>query len=125
MSEILAVSKPNFKYQYTRPSLDWFEYVDVDIAPDDYYYFKLQRRFGPSWWIIGMNPVDEPEYHWEEKQIGQIGNSDLRNFIEWAKTEHGSKITEINMLCGSFDIFKEIAPYTRTKEGEEAKYEYN
>ena len=40
--------KAPFKFSYTQPSLDWFETINVEIKPDDYYYFKLQRRYGPA-----------------------------------------------------------------------------
>jgi len=100
-------TKKSFKYTYTRPSLDWFEYVDVEIKPDDYYYFKLNRRFGPSWWLIGTNPVDEPTYHWKETEIGKINEEDLVRFIKWAETDIGNKITSIDMICGSFNVFEE------------------
>lgn len=101
--------KEPFVYQYTRPSLDWFEYVNVEIKPDDYYYFRLERRFGPSWWLIGMNPKEEPRYHWEDTQIGEISHYDLKRFMKWAKTDKGSKLIAIKTICGSFDIFEEIA----------------
>jgi hypothetical protein len=114
-------TKEPFQYQYTRPCLDWFEYVDVKIRPKDYYYFKLERRFGPSWWIIGMNTVEEPNYHWEEKQIGEIDERDLQRFIEWAKDDVGSKIIEIHMICSSFDIFEEVGKIIKQRPNEAAK----
>lgn len=51
--------KAPFKFSYTQPSLDWFETINVEIKPDDYYYFKLQRRYGPDRWLIGQNPPPE------------------------------------------------------------------
>lgn len=111
----LPTEKEPFKYTYTRPSLDWYENVDVEIKWDDHYYFKLSRRFGPSWWLIGTSPVEEPRYHWEETSIGEISITDLRRFIEWAKDEHGgSRITGVNAICGSFDILKEITELLKT-----------
>jgi hypothetical protein len=56
-----------------------------------------------------MNPVEEPNYHWEEKQIGEIGLTDLSRFIEWAKSDYGNNIIEIKAISGAFDIFKEVA----------------
>jgi hypothetical protein len=116
-SKVKKPVKESFKYQYTRPCLDWFEYVPIEIKPDDYYYFKLERRFGPSWWIIGTNPVDEPKRHWEEKVIGEIDKRTLLNFIKWCETEYGSKITEIHAISGSFNIIKEIESLLKTAEG--------
>lgn len=100
--------KEPFKFSYTMPSLDWFETIPVEIKPEDYYYFKIQRRYGPTWWIIGSNPVDAPEYHWEDKEVGKIDGQDLIRFIEWAKTDIGSRITEISAISGSIDIIEEI-----------------
>lgn len=55
--------KAPFKFSYTQPSLDWFETINVEIKPDDYYYFKLQRRYGPDWWLIGQNPPPQKILH--------------------------------------------------------------
>lgn len=102
-------SKDSFKYQYNRPCSDWFETVDVEIKLNDYYYFKIERRFGPSWWIVGMNPVEKPEYHWEEKSLGEINERDLLRFIKWAESDnYRSKIIEIKAICGDFNILEEI-----------------
>lgn len=104
--------KEPFVFTYTKPLLDWYETIKVEIKPEDYYYFHLERRFGPTWWLVGCNPVDKPNYHWEYKDLGEIGseisNYDVKRFIEWAKCDNGSRITRINVISGSFDIFKEI-----------------
>ena len=97
-----------FKFEYTKPALDWFDIIEVEIKPDEYCYYRIERRFGPSWWLIGMNPVNEPEYHWKEKQIGSISEKDLARFIKWAETDIGSNIIEIKAISGSFNILKEI-----------------
>ena len=90
--------------------MDWYESVDVEIKYGDYYYYKIERRFGPSWWLVGRNPVDEPRYHWEETSIGEIGIIDLKRFIEWSKDgKKGSKITEVRAICSDFNILVEIA----------------
>lgn len=102
------MNKEPFSFEYIRPCLDWYETIPVVINPDDYYYFRIERRFGPSWWLIGSNPKNEPNYHWDETQIGEISGAGLRQFIEWAKTENGSKVTEIKAICGTFNIIEEI-----------------
>lgn len=108
----LPKDKEPFVFEYTMPLLDWYETIKVTIKPEDYYYFHLERRFGRTWYLVGCNPVDEPSYHWEYKELGQIGselsNYDVKRFIEWAKSDNGSRITRINVISGSFDIFKEI-----------------
>ena len=45
-----AKKKEPFKFEYMMPSLDWFDIIKVEIKPDDYCYFKLERRYGPTWW---------------------------------------------------------------------------
>lgn len=97
-----------FIFQSVEPCLDWFSYKKHEIKEEDYTYFKLNRRYGPSWWLYGMKTVDEPTYHWEETEIGEISNADLSRFIEWAKTEHGSRIVKVDMISSSFDVFAEI-----------------
>jgi len=100
--------KEPFKFEYAVPALDWYAIKRVEIKPDDFKYFKVQRRYGPSWWLIGMNTKEEPNYHWEDTEIKEIKTYDLKKFIEWAKTEHGSKIVKIDAISGSFDIIEEI-----------------
>lgn len=104
-------AKDSFKFVYTQPSLDWFENINVEIKPDDYYYFKLQLRYGPDWWLIGQNPPPEnsTRYEWSETDIERISPHDIARFIEWAKYDSGgSKIVEISAISGSFDILREI-----------------
>lgn len=103
-------NKKSFDFSYTRPSLDWYETIKVTIAPDDYYYFRLEKRFGPYWWLIGTNNYDTPDYHWKTTTIGELNPDNLKRFIDWVKDldEAGCPLTEINMISGSFDIFKEI-----------------
>ncbi len=103
--------KAPFKFSYTQPSLDWFKTINVEIKPDDYYYFKLQRRYGPDWWLIGQNPPpkNSTNYEWSEKDIGRISHRDIARFIDWAKFDDGgSKLVEISAISGSFDLLREI-----------------
>ena len=103
--------KAPFKFSYTQPSLDWFETINVEIKPDDYYYFTLRRRYGPDWWLIGQNPPpkNSTNYEWSETSIGRISICDIARFIAWARIEGGgSKIVEISAISGSFDLLQEI-----------------
>lgn len=104
----IPVAKEPFEFEYTVPCLDWYKIKKVVLQSSDYYYFRLERRYGPTWWLIGMNTVDEPAYHWEETQIGEIYERDLKRFIEWAKQDYGSKLINIKAISGSFDILEEI-----------------
>lgn len=102
--------KEPFKFTYTYPSLDWYGCKDIVINDEDYYYFKIERRFGSSWWLIGSNPPkDKNKFEWTETQLGEIETYDLKRFIKWAKNEDGSsRITEVNAISGSFNIIDEI-----------------
>ena len=112
--------KEPFKFSYNVPSLDWYETKNVTINPEDYYYFTLERRFGPSWWLVGKNLKEKPNYHWETEQIGELERpSDLIKFIKWAETEKGSKITEVRAISGDFNIIKEILKLGKSLEEKE------
>lgn len=109
----MDIEKEKFEFSYSVPSLDWFEIKKVTIKPDDYCYFRLERRFGPSWWLIGSNPPkDKQKIEWEDTQIGELEKpADVIRFIEWAKQEKGSKLIEVKAICGSFDIIEEILKF--------------
>ena len=106
--ELIKTPKENFKFIWLKPCLDWFEQKTIELEEETYTYYKIQRRFGPSWWITGINFVEKPKYHREETQIGEISACDLKKFIDWCKTEGGSKIIEISAISGNFDIIEEI-----------------
>ena len=105
----MKTPKEPFVFSSIVPCLDWYEEKKHTVNDGDFIYFKLDRRFGPSWWLYGMKTVEEPNYHWEETEIGEISSGDLIKFIEWSKSEYGNRIINIHMICGDFDIFKEVA----------------
>ena len=103
--------KAPFKFSYTQPSLDWFETINVEINPDDYYCFELHRRYGPDWWLIGKNPPpkNSTRHEWSETALGRLSYRDIAKFVEWARTDGGgSKIVGISAISGSFDLVHEI-----------------
>lgn len=104
----MKTKKEKFIFIWTRPCLDWFEQKTIELEEGSYVYYKIQRRFGPSWWIIGINFVGEHKYHREETQIGEINTCDLKRFMYWCKIDGGSKIIEISAIGGNFDIIEEI-----------------
>lgn len=106
--------KESFRFTYTVPSLDWYATIAVKIDPDEYTYFRLERRFGPSWWLIAMKYTDDDSgNYWTEKQVGELRGSDLYRFIEWAKSPWGSKIIEVKAISGEFNIIDDIADIAR------------
>lgn len=103
--------KAPFKFSYTQPSLDWFETINVEINPDDYYYFELHRRYSPDWWLIGKNPPpkNSTRHEWSETALGRLSCRDIAKFVEWARIDGGgSKIVGISAISGSFDLLHEI-----------------
>ena len=100
-------NKPPFRFEYTVPWLDWYAIEKREIKYDDYYYFKLERRFGLTWWLIGIKHYENP-YSWEYEEIGQLNCSYLKNFIDWAKTDYGSRITEIVAISGGINLIEDI-----------------
>lgn len=113
--------KKSFEFTSIVPCLDWYDEVHHTIKENDYTYFKLDRRYGPSWWLYGMKIVEKPHYHWEETEIGEIRDGDLHRFIEWAKTEYGNRIIDIHMLSGAFDIFNVVGELSNCQLLEENK----
>ena len=94
--------REDFKYTYTRPSLDWFETVNVEIKIGQYEYFILQRRFGNTWWIMGFKNS-------KEVQIGSIDGTNIFKFIDWCKNNAGgSRILHFSAISTSFNILEEI-----------------
>lgn len=103
--------KEPFKFEYTMPTYDWYDIIKVEIKPEDYTYFKLSRRYGPTWWLVGTKPpaAGSEDYHWTETTIGRMSDSDIVRFVEWAKDEYGkSRLIGISAISGSFDILRDI-----------------
>ena len=105
--------KSDFYFEYTVPSLDWYETERVTIKPKEYSYFAIQRRYGGTWWLKGIKFENNP-YRKEEKELGQLTPYYLVRFIKWCENDDyikgrtGSDLIGINMLCGEFNIIDEI-----------------
>ena len=102
--------KEAFKFDEFKPCLDWYTTEHHIINWGDYNYFKLDRRFGPSWWLYGMKLIENP-YHWEEKEIGEIYEGDLRRFIEAGDFDVGEVPGNIEYR----NLTKEYIEYTVNK----------
>ena len=100
--------KEPFNFEYTMPSLDWYEIVKRTVSKDEYDWFELQLRYGPAWWLIG-HKVDS-EWNDHKKEIGPLSKRDAVRFIEWAKREaRGSNLCEISAISSSLDLLEEIS----------------
>ena len=104
--------KKPFKFTYTKPSLDWYEDVDVSIAYDEYQYLILERRYGDSWWVIGEKYIEEKE-KWAYEQIGEIRERGIPRLVEWAEftNRFGHQISilrEIRAIDGCLNPIREF-----------------
>lgn len=100
-----GLKKVSFTFEYTMPSLDWYEIIKVEINPEDFYYFRLELRYDNDWWIIGMKPPDSnlSVDKWSEKCIGRLSSRDAARFVLWA----GRKLICIKAISGALDLLKE------------------
>lgn len=97
-----------FEFEYTIPTYDWYDIKKVKIAIKDYTYFRLERRFGKTWWLVGKNYNDN-NFEWTEKTIGELQRiKDVIRFIKWAKRGRNNKLIEIKAISGSLDIIEAI-----------------
>ena len=109
--------KAPFKFSYTQPSLDWFETINVEINPDDYYYFELQRRYGPNWWLIGKNPPIEnsTRREWSETALGRISCRDIASLLSGQElTVVEAKLLESRQLAALSTFFTKLKRFCLT-----------
>lgn len=97
--------KEPFMFEYTMPSLDWYEIIKVEIDREEFCYFGLELRFGNDWWLIGMNPPDPNSAFdkWSEKFLGRLTRRDAARFAVWA----GRKLIRIGAISGALDLMNE------------------
>ena len=117
-------SKPPFTFEYLKPYLDWYKTEHVSITYGDYMYLKLQRRYGPSWWLIGSN-YNEKLDKWEETSIGEIYDCDIPRLVEWAsyETEYHSKHSILTSVSGFDTCLNAIDEFIKLMSKWEAKNE--
>lgn len=106
-----------FKFEYTMPSLDWYETIEKTVVPDNYSYFELQLRYGLNWWLVG-HKVDS-EWNDNKKDIGRLSKRDVVRFINWAKREgYGGNLSEISAISSSLDLVSEIKKLVEAMKNE-------
>lgn len=110
-TEASKVKKP-FEFTYTKPSLDWYEVVEVSIAYDKYDYLALERRYGGSWWVIGKKYIED-KGKWVSEQIGEIRERDIPKLVEWAEYtdrfgHQVSILNEIRAIDGCLNPIREF-----------------
>lgn len=110
-TEASKVKEP-FKFTYTRPSLDWYEDVNVSIAYDEYNYLALESRYGGSWWVIGKKYIENKD-KWVSEQIGEIRKPDIPRLVEWAEYTNRfghqvSILNEVRTIDGCLNPIREF-----------------
>lgn len=102
-----------FRFEYTRPSYDWYTLHVVEIKPDDFYYFELELRYGNTWWLIGKNPPDfaSNDFTWDKRCLGRLTRHDAARFVVWARDaafDIRNKLVGISAISGNLDVVEEI-----------------
>lgn len=65
--------------------IDWPTTKDVEINDNEYIGYVIERRFGPSWWISGVNPIEEQKRKGRLTEFGEVNERNLIQFIKWAE----------------------------------------
>lgn len=108
-----------FLYSYIDASSGHCNNIFGLIRPDEYTCFRLERRFGLTWWLVGLKLTDDDKgQYWTEEQICELRGQNLYKFIEWAKSPWGSKITEVKALSTEFNIIDDICDLVRRMQSE-------
>lgn len=101
------MSKEPFVFEYTTPSLDWYTTIHKEIKWEDYLYFKIQYRFGPSCWLMGYKEKDG-RIEREEVEIGRLSKGVLKKFIEWCRYNNsghtGSKLIGVSVISTGMNL---------------------
>lgn len=116
------MSKEPFVFEYTMPSLDWYVTIHKEIEWEDYLYFKIQYRFGPSYWLMGYKEKDG-RIEREEVEIGRLDRGFLGKFVKWCEFNDGyrtcSKLIGISVISTGMnvlDVFGEIQKAAKRAE---------
>lgn len=107
-------NKEPFRFSYTAPSLDWYNIEDVEIKWEEYLYFKIQYRFGDTYWLMGYKEKDG-RIEREEVEIGRLSKELLGKFVNWCEFDDGyricSKLIGVSVISTGMnilDVFGEI-----------------
>lgn len=87
--------------------IDWPVNKYVEINDDNFIGYEIQYRFGPSWWISGINPIEQQKSKGRLTEFGQVNVQELLKFIFWAK----NKIVSFDCITSKMnfvDVLKEI-----------------
>lgn len=115
-------NKKPFRFYYTVPSLDWYGVEKVEIEWEEYLYFKIQYRFGQTYWLMGYKEKDGRMKR-EEVEIGRLSRGFLGEFVKWCEFNDGyrtcSKLIGISVISTGMnilDVFGEIQKAAKSAE---------
>ena len=109
--------KEPFVFEYTMPTLDWYTTIRKEVKWDEYLYFKIEYRFGSSYWLIGYKDIDG-RFARKEEEIGELREKYLGKFIQWCKYPHGNKLIGISVISTGMNILDMMKKMIEA-EGEE------
>ena len=113
-------AKGPFEFAYYRPSYDWFEEIKASFTYSQYNSLRLELRYGPSWWLIGIK-YNEDKDAWEDVQLGEIRERDIPRLVEWAEYENEFKhkvsiLTQIRCIDGELNVLGKLMNILRKDE---------
>ena len=114
-------NKEPFRFYYTVPSLDWYSTEEVEIKWEEYLYFKIQYRFGKTYWLLGYREKGG-RIEREEVEIGELSKRFLGKFVKWCEFNDGyrtcSKLIGISVISTGMNIFSVIGEIQKATDKE-------
>lgn len=94
--------KENFTLVCNDWCIDWPTTNDVVINDNDYLGYEIQKRFGPTWWVIGIKK--NVKYDLRQEQFGEVSKSELLRFMRWA----GTRIVSFNCIASNMGLITDL-----------------
>ena len=108
--------KPDFIIEVKHETATGIKNSRCVIKDYKYNCFDLELHENGDWEIIGLF-LDEKSLNWDCERLGILTDNSIKNFIEWAKTENGSKIVEFSAVSKNINLFEGIKKlFTTTKQ---------
>ena len=120
----LDIKREPFKFDYTYPTLDWYEEVKVELKWKQYDFYELQWRYGGACWIVASKYNEEPR-EWEHKDIGELrGKYEIYDFIKWCELPKGGSIlTKMTVIDGEINLFRKLYKVIKDREMRKVEHE--
>lgn len=120
----LDIKREPFKFDYTYPTLDWYEEVKVELKWKQYDFYELQWRYGGACWIVASK-YNEETREWEHKDIGELrGKYEIYDFIKWCELPKGGSIlTKMTVIDGEINLFRKLYKVIKDREMRKVEHE--